>query len=101
MRSIPIMQNLGYPVIFDGTHSVQEPGKLGKTTGGSREFIPYLVCGATAVGCNGIFLELHQNPIRALSDGPNMLFIDELAKLLRKVVKIGRIVHPKKSEAEV
>ncbi len=97
MRSIPIMQNLGYPVIFDGTHSVQEPGKLGKSTGGQREFIPYLVRGAVAVGCNGIFLEVHENPIKALSDGPNMLFFDDLAKLLRKVLLIERIVQPKKT----
>jgi 2-dehydro-3-deoxyphosphooctonate aldolase (KDO 8-P synthase) len=97
MRSIPIMQNLGYPVIFDGTHSVQEPGKLGKSTGGQREFIPHLVRGAVAVGCNGIFIEVHENPVKALSDGPNMLFFEDLTKLLRKVLLIERIVQPKKT----
>ena len=97
MRSIPIMQSLGYPVIFDGTHSVQEPGRLGKTTGGSREFIPHLVRGATAAGCNGLFIEVHENPVRALSDGPNMLFLDDLPELLRQAMLIKKIVHPKKA----
>lgn len=97
MRSIPIMQNLGYPVIFDGTHCVQEPGKLGTATGGQREFIPHLVRGAVAVGCNGVFLEVHKNPIRALSDGTNMLFMDDLPDLLRKIMLIEKIVQPKKT----
>lgn len=97
MRSIPIMQNFGYPVIFDGTHSVQEPGKLGKSTGGSREFIPYLVRAAVGAGCNGIFLEAHKNPIRALSDGPNMLFFDDLPELLRQAVLIEKVVHVKRT----
>ena len=97
MRSIPIMQNFGYPVIFDGTHSIQEPGKLGKTTGGQREFIPHLVKGAVAIGCNGVFLEVHENPVRALSDGPNMLFLDDLPKLLNTLRRIEQVVQPKKS----
>ena len=97
MRSIPIMQGLGYPVIFDGTHSVQEPGRLGKTTGGSREFIPNLVRGAVAAGCNGLFLEVHENPVRALSDATNMLFLDDLPELLRQAILIERIVHSRQA----
>ena len=92
MRSIPIMQKTGYPVIFDATHSVQQPGGLGKKSGGQREFVPVLSKAAVAVGIAGIFLETHENPDIAPSDGPNMIKLSELRILLEKLVEIDRIV---------
>ncbi|MEK7698412.1 MAG: 3-deoxy-8-phosphooctulonate synthase, partial [Nitrospirota bacterium] len=80
MRSILIMQEFGYPVIFDATHSVQLPGGLGSASGGQREFVAPLSKAAVAVGCNGLFLEVHQDPDKALCDGPNMLRLDDLEK---------------------
>ncbi len=76
MRSIPIMAKNGYPVVFDGTHSVQQPGGLGEKSGGQREFIGYLSRAAVAVGVAAIFLETHQDPDNAPSDGPNMVPLD-------------------------
>jgi len=81
-RSLPIMRAFGYPVIFDATHSVQEPGKLGKSSGGNKFFVPYLAKAAMAVGCDGIFAEVHPDPDHALSDSANMLNINEMKKLL-------------------
>jgi len=78
MRSIPIMQQTGWPVIFDATHSVQQPGSLGEVSGGQREFVPILARAAVAVGVAGIFIETHNNPDLAPSDGPNMLKIENL-----------------------
>ena len=92
MRSIPIMQKTGYPVIFDATHSVQQPGGLGKKSGGQREFVPVLSKAAVAVGIAGIFLETHENPDIAPSDGPNMIKLSELRILLEKLIEIDRIV---------
>ena len=92
MRSIPIMQKTGYPVIFDATHSVQQPGGLGKKSGGQREFVPVLSKAAIAVGVAGIFLETHENPDIAPSDGPNMIKLSELRILLEKLIEIDRIV---------
>ncbi len=92
MRSIPIMQKTGYPVIFDATHSVQQPGGLGKKSGGQREFVPILSKAAVAVGIAGIFLETHENPDIAPSDGPNMIKLSELRILLEKLIEIDRIV---------
>ena len=78
MRALPIMSKLGYPVIFDATHSVQQPGGMGDRSGGQREFIEYLSRAAVAVGVAGVFIETHQDPDNAPSDGPNMLPINKL-----------------------
>jgi 2-dehydro-3-deoxyphosphooctonate aldolase (KDO 8-P synthase) len=82
MRSIPWMQDLGQPVIFDATHSVQMPGTGAKTTAGDRRMVPYLARAAVAAGCDGLFLETHPRPDEALSDGPNMLALDDLPALI-------------------
>jgi 2-dehydro-3-deoxyphosphooctonate aldolase (KDO 8-P synthase) len=82
MRAIPWMQELGCPVIFDATHSVQKPGGLGDRTGGERRMIPYLARAAVACGCDGVFLETHPRPDEALSDGPNMVPLAELPQLV-------------------
>jgi 2-dehydro-3-deoxyphosphooctonate aldolase (KDO 8-P synthase) len=82
------MQDLGCPVIFDGTHSVQMPGGLGDRSGGDRRMIPYLVRAAVACGCDGIFLETHPRPDQALSDGPNMIPLDELGDLVECCLRI-------------
>ena len=87
-RSLPIMRALGHPVVFDGTHSVQRPGGLGKTTGGDRTEVPHLVRAATAVGVDGFFLEVHEDPDKGLSDAPNMLRLDSLGDLLDQVLRI-------------
>ena len=92
MRSIPIMQETGWPVIFDATHSVQQPGGLGDKSGGQREYVPYLARAAVAVGVAGIFIETHNNPEAAPSDGPNMIKIDNLKKLLEKLLEIDKII---------
>jgi 2-dehydro-3-deoxyphosphooctonate aldolase (KDO 8-P synthase) len=93
MRAIPIMQKFGYPVCFDATHSVQQPGGMGRASGGQREFVPVLARAAAAAGANAIFMEVHANPIKALSDGPCMLFLDDLADLLSKLLIIDQTVH--------
>ncbi len=92
MRSLPIMRSFGVPVIFDGTHSVQEPGGLGKATGGDRRFVPYLCRAAVAAGIDGLFLEVHDNPDCAKSDGPNMVKLADLESLLKTLVEIDRVV---------
>ena len=92
MRSIPIMSKNGYPVIFDGTHSVQQPGGLGEKSGGQREFVKYLSRAATAVGIAGIFLETHQDPDNAPSDGPNMVPLNKLESLISQIVEIDNLV---------
>lgn len=91
-RSLPIMRALGYPVVFDATHSVQQPGGLGHASGGNSEFIPLLARCAVAAGCDGIFLEVHFDPQKALSDGPNMLALSKLEKLLVELKEIDLIV---------
>lgn len=93
MRSLPLMRSLGYPVVFDGTHSVQLPGGAGTTSGGQSEFVPYLTRAAVAAGVDALFLEVHDNPAEALSDGPNMLNFEQLASLLADVVAIDKIVR--------
>lgn len=85
MRSLVIMKKLGYPVVFDGTHSVQLPGGGGAVSSGQREFVLPLTRGAVAVGCDGLFLEVHPDPVQAPSDGPNMLDFKGLEKLLSQV----------------
>lgn len=92
MRSLVEMGILGFPIIFDGTHSVQQPGGAGDSSGGDRQFVPYLVRAAVATGCSGIFLEVHPDPGRATCDGPNMLSLDQLPGLLYQVREIDRFV---------
>lgn len=88
MRGLPIMRSFGYPVIFDGTHSVQLPGGSGTSSGGQREFVPYLTWAAAAVGIDGLFLEVHDNPPEGLSDGANMIYLDKLENLLKNVLAV-------------
>ena len=85
MRSLVLMRNLGYPIIFDATHSLQLPGGKGNKSGGQKELIPDLVRGAVAVGCDAIFMEVHPNPDKAKSDGPNMLKLSQLPELLKQI----------------
>jgi 2-dehydro-3-deoxyphosphooctonate aldolase (KDO 8-P synthase) len=92
MRSIPIMQGFGYPVVFDATHSVQLPGGQGESSGGQREFIAPLAKAAVAVGCDAVFMEVHECPDEALCDGPNMLKADSLKHLLNDLVEINMVV---------
>jgi len=94
-RSIPIMQQTGYPVVFDATHSVQQPGGLGTASGGQSEFIPLLSRCAIASGADGLFLEVHANPKKALSDGPNMIALHQLEKLLCVLKSIHEVVKKK------
>lgn len=93
MRSIPIMQGFGFPVVFDATHSVQLPGGRGNTSGGQREFVAPLARAAVSVGCDAVFLEVHEFPDKAFSDGPNMLSIDKFSSLIRKLKEISLIVR--------
>ena len=92
MRSLPILKEFGYPVIYDATHSAQLPGGSGKASGGQSEFIPSLARAATAIGIDGLFLEVHKNPKVALSDGPNMICLKELEGLLKELKEIDRII---------
>lgn len=92
MRSLPIMANFGAPVVFDATHSVQQPGGLGAATGGDRTMVPYLARAAVATGVAAVFLEVHQDPDNAPSDGPNMLKLEDLPALLKDLVAIDAIV---------
>lgn len=93
MRSIPLMQDLGRPVVFDATHSVQMPGAAGDRSGGDRRMIPYLARAAVACGCDGVFLEVHPRPDEALSDGPNMLPLDELPALIQCCLRIREVIR--------
>ena len=93
MRSIPQMQSLGVPVIFDATHSVQEPGGLGATSGGNRAMVEPLARAATAIGCDGLFFETHPEPDTAASDGPNMVPLDEFGGLLARLVAIRQTLE--------
>lgn len=90
-RSLEIMKNLGYPVIFDATHSVQEPGGLGAASGGKREFVPVLSKASIAVGIAGLFIETHDDPDNAPSDGPNMINIYDLKSLLKKLISLDKV----------
>ncbi len=92
MRSIPIMAKNGYPVIFDATHSVQQPGGLGEKSGGQREFVEHLSRAAVAVGVAGLFIETHQDPDNAPSDGPNMLPLNKLENLLKQLTEIDNLI---------
>ncbi len=91
-RALPIMAQTGYPVIYDATHSVQQPGGLGGASGGQREFVPPLARAALAVGCAGLFIETHEDPDNAPSDGPNMVPLDQMAGLLEGLARLDRIM---------
>ena len=93
MRSIPQMRQLGVPVVFDATHSVQEPGGLGTSTGGNREMVEPLARAATAIGVDGLFLETHPRPDESPSDGPNMVPLDQFAPLLRRLIRIRETIE--------
>lgn len=91
-RAIPWMQDLGVPVVYDATHSVQQPGALGDRTGGDRRMVPFLAKAAVAVGCNAVFLETHPDPEKALSDGPNSIPLAELPALIQTCLRIREAV---------
>ena len=92
MRSLPIMAKNGYPVVFDATHSVQQPGGMGDKSGGQREFVEYLARAAIAVGVAAVFMETHPDPDNAPSDGPNMVPLSEMPKLLNQLVEIDKLI---------
>jgi 2-dehydro-3-deoxyphosphooctonate aldolase (KDO 8-P synthase) len=92
MRAIPEMQTIDVPVVFDATHSVQEPSAAGGKTGGQREMVPILAAAAVAVGCDAIFLETHPNPDQSPSDGPNMVPLSQIRGLLGKLVRIRQAI---------
>jgi len=92
MRSLPIMAKNGFPVVFDATHSVQQPGGMGDKSGGQREFVEYLSRAAIAVGVAAIFLETHPDPDNAPSDGPNMVPLSKMSDLLKKLVEIDKLI---------
>jgi len=92
-RGLPQMREFGYPVVFDATHSVQMPGGQGNTSGGQREFVPYLARAAAAIGMDALFMEVHENPDQALSDGPNMVPLDKLEDVLTQIVRIREALN--------
>jgi len=93
MRSIPIMKNLGYPVVFDATHSVQLPAADGKSSGGQPQFIETLARAAVAAGADGVFVEVHNNPATALSDGTNALPLEQFKPLLQRLAELSKLVR--------
>jgi 2-dehydro-3-deoxyphosphooctonate aldolase (KDO 8-P synthase) len=96
MRSLPIMASTGYPVVFDATHSVQQPGGMGERSSGDRTMVPYLARAAIATGCvSTLFMECHEDPDNAPSDGPNMIKLDDLSNILKDLVAIDAIVKRK------
>ena len=92
MRSLPIMAKNGYPVVFDATHSVQQPGGMGDKSGGQREFVEYLSRAAVAVGVAAVFMETHPDPDNAPSDGPNMVPLSKMSNLLKQLIEIDKLV---------
>ena len=92
MRALPIMSKYGFPIVFDAPHSVQQPGGMGEKSGGQREFVPYLARAAIAVGVGAIFIETHEDPDNAPSDGPNMVPLNDVKTLLKKLSEIDKIV---------
>ena len=92
MRALPIMSKFGFPIVFDATHSVQQPGGMGEKSGGQREFVPYLARAAIAVGVGAIFMETHEDPDNAPSDGPNMVPLNEIKDLLKKLTEIDNLI---------
>jgi len=100
MRSLPIMASTSYPVVFDATHSVQQPGGMGERSGGDRTMVPYLARAAIATGCvSTLFIETHEDPDNAPSDGPNMIKLDELKEILEELVAIDEIVKRSKRQS--
>jgi 2-dehydro-3-deoxyphosphooctonate aldolase (KDO 8-P synthase) len=97
MRSLPEMKQTGYPVVFDATHSVQQPGGQGTTSGGERRYVPILARAAVAIGVAGVFMETHQNPDKAPSDGPNMVPLKALPELLATLIEFDRIAKRRPS----
>jgi 2-dehydro-3-deoxyphosphooctonate aldolase (KDO 8-P synthase) len=95
MRSLPILRNTNCPVIYDATHSVQLPGGKGSSSGGCREFVPVLARAAIAVGVAGLFIETHENPDQALSDGPNSWPLNRMNDLLETLISIDQVVKKK------
>ena len=93
MRTFPIMRSFGYPVVFDGTHSVQLPGGAGTCSAGNREFVPNLVRAAVGAGVDALFMEVHDTPEEALCDGPNMVYLDKLEDLLKDAIAIHEVVR--------
>ena len=92
MRALPIMSKFGFPIVFDATHSVQQPGGMGEKSGGQREFVPHLARAAIAVGVGAIFIETHEDPDNAPSDGPNMVPLNEMRNLLKKLSDIDKLI---------
>jgi 2-dehydro-3-deoxyphosphooctonate aldolase (KDO 8-P synthase) len=97
MRALPILAETGCPVIFDATHSVQQPGGRGSSSGGDRRFVPVLARAAVAVGVAGLFIETHQDPDNAPSDGPNMLPLKDMSALIAELQAIDRVVKRRQS----
>ena len=97
MRSLPIMAKNGYPVVFDATHSVQQPGGMGDKSGGQREFVEYLARAAIAVGIAAVFMETHPDPDNAPSDGPNMVPLSKMPSLLKQLVEIDKLIKNAKN----
>ena len=97
MRSLPIMAKNGYPVVFDATHSVQQPGGMGDKSGGQREFVEYLSRAAVAVGVAAVFMETHPDPDNAPSDGPNMVPLSKMPSLLKQLIEIDKLVKNAKN----
>ena len=93
MRSIPIMKEFGFPVVFDATHSVQMPGGDGDKSGGNSEFAPILAKAAVAAGADGVFIETHPEPAKSWSDGPNMIPLRNMGKVLSQLVKVHKAVQ--------
>jgi 2-dehydro-3-deoxyphosphooctonate aldolase (KDO 8-P synthase) len=91
MRALPVLAKTGAPVIFDATHSVQQPGGQGASSGGEREYVPVLARAAVAVGVAGVFIETHENPDRALSDGPNMIALKDMEPLLTRLMQFDKL----------
>jgi 2-dehydro-3-deoxyphosphooctonate aldolase (KDO 8-P synthase) len=91
LRALPIMAKTGYPVVFDATHSVQQPGGQGTTSGGERAFAPILARAAVAIGVAAVFMETHQDPDKAPSDGPNMVYFRDLPKILQVLTDLDRL----------
>ena len=97
VRSLPIIRDMGYPVIFDATHAVQLPGGQGTSSGGQRDMVKYLARAAVAAGVDGIFFEVHRDPEKALCDGANSLYLNELEKLLLTLIKIDSLIKAQSS----
>ena len=91
MRSLPTMAETGYPIVFDATHSVQQPGGQGGTSGGERQFVPVLARAAIAIGVAAVFMETHQDPDSAPSDGPNMIPLDQMEALLKNLMAFDAV----------